>query len=416
MRVPRIVASFAVAFASLGLAPFFVTGASAQEVQRPDLLTFAHGAVFERQTGLASGSAGNVLRMIDGDPRQLGLSSDANPPIEFVFKLPANTTFDRFAIPNVSDTPGNVTFFRDVVVSGSLESETGYQVLAEATLAEHGPDQEFTELDILVSTPVRYVKLQLSGGIHIEEDDVGKTVLRFSELIGNGTQDAHELSTAFDGRWDFKLSERLDRSGIPLVLTQNGATIHGCLGYIRLTGSVNGRIARATGADVRNEQPSALILVADDDDQIQAVWSRNRGIFGARTAVANPDLEDPPCAAETPPEPSFCGISVYVNFAFDSAEILPESEQVLADLYRGLVAAAASAVSIEGHTSTEGDAEYNQALSERRAQAVVDDLIARGFTASALSAVGRGETSPLMSPDNDESSRALNRRVEVRCG
>jgi len=390
--------------------------AATQETERPDLLTFARGTVFERQTGLATGSAALVLRMVDGDPRQLALSSDARGPVELVYKLPANTTFDRLAIPNVHDAPGNVTFFRDVVVSGSLEPESGFEVLAQATLQEHGPDQEVTELELLASTPVRYVKIQLSGGIHIEPDDVGKTSLRFSELVGNGSQESQELSSAFSGRWDFKLTERLDGRGVPMVLTQEGATIRGCLGHVSLTGSVNGRIARATGADVRNDRPSALILVADDDDRIQAVWSQNRGVFGARTAVANPDMEDPPCFAEAPPEPTVCGISVYVNFAYDSAEILPESQQVLADLYEGLVAAAARNVSIEGHTSTEGDAEYNQTLSERRARAIVDDLVSRGFPASALSAVGRGETAPLMRPDADESSRALNRRVEVRCG
>jgi outer membrane protein OmpA-like peptidoglycan-associated protein len=224
------------------------------------------------------------------------------------------------------------------------------------------------------------------------------------------------LSTAFSGLWDFRITERLDRSaGMALELTQTGATIFGCLGNVVLNGSVNGRIARATGVDVRNDRATALIMVADDDDAIQAVMSVNGGQFGARTAVADPGVESPPCAAEAPPEPRFCGISVYVNFAFDSAVILPESGQILADLYGGLVAAEITSVSIVGHTSTEGSVEYNQNLSQRRAQAVVDDLVARGFPAGSLTAVGRGESQPLMRPDNDESSRALNRRVEIEC-
>jgi OOP family OmpA-OmpF porin len=107
-------------------------------------------------------------------------------------------------------------------------------------------------------------------------------------------------------------------------------------------------------------------------------------------------------------------VAVYVNF--DSSVIRPESEQVLADLYDGLVADGITQVSIEGHTSTEGSIGYNQDPSERRAQAVVDDLIARGFDPANITAVGKGETEPLLSPDNDESSRSLNRRVEVVCG
>ena len=133
------------------------------------------------------------------------------------------------------------------------------------------------------------------------------------------------------------------------------------------------------------------------------------------TAVVDPEVTSTPCS-EDPPEPQFCGISVYVNFDFDSATIRPDSQQILADLYAGLVADGVTSVSIVGHTSTEGSEAYNLDLSERRAQAVVDDLVARGFDAAGISAVGMGETQPLRSPDDDESSRAINRRVEVVCG
>jgi outer membrane protein OmpA-like peptidoglycan-associated protein len=107
---------------------------------------------------------------------------------------------------------------------------------------------------------------------------------------------------------------------------------------------------------------------------------------------------------------------VYVNFDKASAVLRPEAGPVLSDMYDGLVSQGVASVSIEGHTSTEGTDEYNQGLSERRAQAVVDDLVARGYDAAAISAIGFGETMPLISPDDDETSRELNRRVEIRCG
>jgi outer membrane protein OmpA-like peptidoglycan-associated protein len=53
-------------------------------------------------------------------------------------------------------------------------------------------------------------------------------------------------------------------------------------------------------------------------------------------------------------------------------------------------------------------------LQERRASAVVSDLVRRGLAASRLSAAGIGEARPLAS-NNDESGRAMNRRVEIRC-
>jgi OOP family OmpA-OmpF porin len=182
-----------------------------------------------------------------------------------------------------------------------------------------------------------------------------------------------------------------------------------------INGSVNGRIARANGIDTRNDRPSAFIFVADDDDSIHAVMSVNRGVFGARTAVVDPEVSSTPCS-DAPLEPRFCGLAVYVNFDFDSDVIRPESDQILSDLYDGLVAEGAERVLIEGHTSTEGSEEYNQDLSERRAQSVVENLIAKGFDGTKISAGGKGETEPLLSPERDESSRSLNRRVEIKCG
>jgi outer membrane protein OmpA-like peptidoglycan-associated protein len=386
------------------------------QMERVDLLTFAQGALFVQQTGLATGSATRALGMIDGDHRKLTLSTDGKEPVEFIYKMPAYTTFDRFAIPNVLETPGNATFFKSVVISGSVEGpDTGYQILATAELETHGPDQLVTELVPQVVTPVRWVKVNLEGGINIEEGDEGRTNLEFTEVIGNGTQDAVPLSDAFTGVWDFRLTERLDMKGYPLELHQVGATITGCLNTVVINGTVNGRIARATGIDTRNDRPSAVIFVADEDDAIHAVMSVNRGRFGARTAVVDPEVTATECP-EPPPEPTFCGLSVYVNFDFNSATIRPESEQILSDLFAGLVAEGAEQVSIEGHTSTEGTDEYNLDLSERRAQAVVDDLVARGFDAESILALGMGESQPLLSPDNDESSRSLNRRVEIKCG
>jgi outer membrane protein OmpA-like peptidoglycan-associated protein len=388
-----------------------------EEIEPVDLLTFASGALFVEQSGLAGGSAGNALRMIDGDPRELVITTDAGEPVEFIYKMPSDTTFERFAIPNIVEAPGNATFFKSVVISGSTEgADSGYQVLAEFELETHGPDQDVTELVPGVVTPVRWVKVNLEGGINIVEGDEGRTNLEFTEIIGNGTQDEMELATAFSGVWDFRLTERLDINGKPLELRQTGATISGCLDTIIINGSVNGRIARAIGVDpARNDRPSAFIFVADEDDSIQAVWSENTAVFGAWTAVIDPDVTSSPCSEE-PPEPQFCGVAIYVNFDFNSAAIRPESEQVLSDLYDGLVADGVTEVAIEGHTSTEGSDAYNLDLSERRAQAVVDDLVARGFEEASISAVGKGETEPLLSPDDDESSRSLNRRVEINCG
>jgi len=71
-----------------------------------------------------------------------------------------------------------------------------------------------------------------------------------------------------------------------------------------------------------------------------------------------------------------------------------------------------------GHTDDVGDEAYNLKLSERRAQAVVDYLAAKGVASGRVTAIGMGETKPL-ADNSTEEGRAQNRRVTIRrtdCG
>jgi outer membrane protein OmpA-like peptidoglycan-associated protein len=69
-------------------------------------------------------------------------------------------------------------------------------------------------------------------------------------------------------------------------------------------------------------------------------------------------------------------------------------------------------VVIEGHTDSVGSDQYNQELSQRRAQAVQAALQERGVNSSQISAYGKGETFPVASNDNP-AGRQQNRRVEL---
>jgi outer membrane protein OmpA-like peptidoglycan-associated protein len=69
-------------------------------------------------------------------------------------------------------------------------------------------------------------------------------------------------------------------------------------------------------------------------------------------------------------------------------------------------------IEVGGHTDNVGNDAANQLLSEERANAVRDFLIAHGIEASRVVAKGYGETRPVATNDTDEG-RALNRRTEV---
>lgn len=103
-----------------------------------------------------------------------------------------------------------------------------------------------------------------------------------------------------------------------------------------------------------------------------------------------------------------------VYFATGRAAIRARSNPLLNNLARVLNAhPEITRVVVEGHTDGQGDAAYNQELSQRRARAVVEHLEGKGVSANRMEAIGRGEENPLA--DNGTSrGRLQNRRVEFR--
>ncbi|MCL2207865.1 MAG: OmpA family protein [Fibromonadales bacterium] len=71
-----------------------------------------------------------------------------------------------------------------------------------------------------------------------------------------------------------------------------------------------------------------------------------------------------------------------------------------------------SKVVVEGHTDNVGSADFNQKLSEQRAQAVMQFLVGRGIEAGRLEAVGHGLTKPV-ADNSTKEGQAKNRRVEL---
>jgi len=105
-----------------------------------------------------------------------------------------------------------------------------------------------------------------------------------------------------------------------------------------------------------------------------------------------------------------------VLFDFDQSTLRPEATAVLAEVATALNAAAPATAQVQGHTDSMGADAYNQALSERRAAAVVTAL-APSLTSTTLQPKGFGETRPVapntLKGADYPAGRALNRRVDI---
>ena len=258
---------------------------------------------------------------------------------------------------------------------------------------------------MVAQKPVRFLKLVLRDGIDNLADKMG---YQFTELIGNAKQDTVHLEEGFTGIWDTRLPD-VDRSAGLIELKQEGVAVTGCAPGRTLTGTVSGNILRAQGVGISDGTPSHYVLLLDGEGALRGSANSNNGPF---RIFGGPQGSTTDCSEIPQPELG-CGSTVYLQFEYNSAQLRLESDPILGDLFEGL-ASGNTPVVIEGHTSSEGSQEYNQDLSEQRAQSVVDDLVRRGLDAGRITAVGKGELEPIAS-NRDEVGRSLNRRVTVAC-
>jgi outer membrane protein OmpA-like peptidoglycan-associated protein len=101
-----------------------------------------------------------------------------------------------------------------------------------------------------------------------------------------------------------------------------------------------------------------------------------------------------------------------VLFATGKSDLRAQAREALAKLSGIVLNYPTLQLTIEGHTDSVGSAEYNQALSEKRADAVHDYLVSQGVDASKLSAQGLGKFHPV-ADNSTPAGRQKNRRVEI---
>ncbi len=109
----------------------------------------------------------------------------------------------------------------------------------------------------------------------------------------------------------------------------------------------------------------------------------------------------------------FSGLLAKGKIRFDSgrATIDPDSAGLLDRLIETALRCPSANIEIAGHTDADGEDGFNQALSEKRAQAVTDFLVKAGLPAERFTAMGYGSTQPVAGNDTDEG-KAQNRRID----
>jgi OmpA-OmpF porin, OOP family len=191
--------------------------------------------------------------------------------------------------------------------------------------------------------------------------------------------------------------------------------------YVVVTAKPLGSI-EAMGADSVN---SHLIAAADAPRVVRAVVDEVRSAKDAHITRLQMDVQLDRGAeytandiiryfTETTRSIAKPKLDVYINFAFNSADLLPTSIKALDTWGRVLSDPLMSRQTfvIGGHTDDVGADEYNYELSVRRAEAVRDYLVSRyTIDSKRLQVRGYGDTTPLIER-TDEESRARNRRVD----
>ena len=138
----------------------------------------------------------------------------------------------------------------------------------------------------------------------------------------------------------------------------------------------------------------------------------------APASPASPAAPATPAAPAAPakPAPSSVRQSVVIQadalFDFDKSVLRPDGKKSIDEALGKISGVDVEMVIATGHTDSIGTDQYNQRLSERRAQAVKDYLVSKGIPASKVTTIGKGESQPVATNKTKEG-RQKNRRVDI---
>lgn len=120
----------------------------------------------------------------------------------------------------------------------------------------------------------------------------------------------------------------------------------------------------------------------------------------------------PPAPPPLPPPPPTFVRNYVVFFDFDKSILTPEARDVVASAVETAKKYGPVHITITGHTDTVGSHRYNQALSERRAMAVKNEMVRMGMNSAEISTMGKSFDDPLI-PTGPGVREPQNRRAMI---
>lgn len=198
----------------------------------------------------------------------------------------------------------------------------------------------------------------------------------------------------------------IHRYGRGVVALATAITLTGCSSNLR-TGALGGAAAGAVVGGIASGSARGAIIGA-------AVGGAAGAAIGGIMDAQAEDLQDklPNARVERIGEGITVTFDSGILFDVNSSTLRSAAQQNLRDLVASLEDYEGTDVLIVGHTDSTGEEAYNQALSERRADAARNFLVGAGLEPDRVTAMGRGELEPIATNDT-AAGRQDNRRVEV---
>ena len=213
------------------------------------------------------------------------------------------------------------------------------------------------------------------------------------------------------------LSIQVDNNGTGLYTDKkNNVTIYVNENDVRYVSTDIEMVNNGDGSGTYTDKSKNLVIENDGKGKAKITFN------GQTTEVDAKPLEKPGKLAKlemVPPVPSIEANSLLITLdsavLFDvdkyDVRVHPEAEEVLKNLAIVLKEMDVKNFEIDGHTDSDGSDEYNQVLSEKRANSVKNFLVSQGVTAE-ITTKGYGESKPVASNDTAEGKQK-NRRVEI---